>query len=114
MRHNLDIQQEELEKINIIINIDKTEAMIIANCIRIRKVTLEGKEIEQVKAYKYLGLVITVKAYKYLGLVITGDGRIDHKIDENMGSVNRIFNLMQARFCGKISVDYASQIRRML
>lgn len=54
LKFNLNILDEELEKINMLINTDKQSKLQYDT-----KVTLKRKERKRVKANKYLGVVTT-------------------------------------------------------
>lgn len=60
IQFNLNILQDELEKIVMVINTGKTKSVVIANSNKTRRITLREKVIEQVKVYKHLAAVLSI------------------------------------------------------
>ena len=58
MKHNLKVWKEELNKHNMTINTEKTKLMVIARQDILTDITINGKEIEQVETFTYLGITL--------------------------------------------------------
>lgn len=61
MQHNLELWKEALQERQLKINIQKTKIMVISNRDRTLNIQIDGKTIEQVKEFKYLGAVLDNK-----------------------------------------------------
>lgn len=58
MQHNLELWKEALQERQLKINIQKTKIMAISNRDRTLNIQIDGKTIEQVKEFKYLGALL--------------------------------------------------------
>lgn len=92
LQHNLEVLEKELQKINLKINIVKTKSMVVSRENKTHSIKLQGKQIEQ------------VESFKYLGSIIQNNGKIDKEINDRMGKTGRIYNMMKTTFLGKKEV----------
>lgn len=92
LQYNLEVLEKELQKINMKINIGKTKSMIVSRENKTHSIKLQGKQIEQ------------VESFKYLGSIIENNGKIDKEINDRMGKTGRIYNMLKSTFLGKKEV----------
>ena len=89
LQNNIKVFNEELRKKNMKINIQKTKTMVIGNSEEKHSIELDGKYLEQVKSYKYLGVVINRK------------GNLEEEINERVAKTGRLFNSIKSSLLGK-------------
>lgn len=77
----------------MLINVYKTEPMIIANDNRNRSIKLKGNVMEQ------------VQAFKYLGSAIEGNDTIDRCLKEIIGSMERLVNAIKSQLFSKKEIN---------
>lgn len=82
MQYNLNLWNEELQKHNMSINVDKTKIMVIGKTDIKTDLLLNGKEIEQVENFTYLGATINNK------------GSIENEINKRIQAANRSYYTM--------------------
>lgn len=92
LQNNINVFNQELKKKNMKINIQKTKTMVIGNLEEKHSIEIDGKYLEQVKCYKYLGVVINSK------------GNLEEEINERVAKTGRLFNSIKASFLGKKEV----------
>lgn len=61
MQYNINKWNHELQKYNMIINVEKTKVMAISKEEKTVKIALHGKEIEQIDNFTYLGSKINCR-----------------------------------------------------
>ena len=82
LQNNIKVFNEELRKKNMKINTQKTKTMVTGNSEEKHSIELDGKYLEQ------------VKRYKYLGVVINSIGNLEEEINERVAKTGRLFNIL--------------------
>lgn len=98
LQENMNIYNLELKKKNMKINGEKTKTMVIAPDKRRHHIYIEGRKLEQ------------VEKFKYLGVWIQENGKLDDEINERVGSTGRLFNSIKSSFLGKKEVPKEAKV----
>lgn len=79
LQHNINIWKEELDKHNMNINIEKTKVMVISKEDTTTNITIDGKEIEQVESFIYLGSALNNR------------GSLENEINNRIRAANKSY-----------------------
>nr|CAH7736900.1 unnamed protein product [Callosobruchus chinensis] len=97
LQDNLNIWNAELTARNLKVNITKTKVMTTTKGKNIQ-ITSEGKVIEQ------------VEAFKYLGIVIQGDGTMEVEIKERLMKASKLYHTLRRSFICKKEISRKTKI----
>nr|CAH7735643.1 unnamed protein product [Callosobruchus chinensis] len=97
LQGNLNIWNAELTARNLKVNVTKTKVMTTTKEKNIQ-ITSEGKVIEQ------------VEAFKYLGIVIQGDGTMEVEIKERLMKASKLYHTLRRSFICKKEISRKTKI----
>lgn len=92
LQHNLETINKELKKYSMGINKKKTKTMVVGNKEVKHRIKVEGNELEQ------------VKSYKYLGVIINSEGNIKDEINERLAKTGNLFRAIKSSVLGKCEI----------
>lgn len=95
---NLNVWKTALEKRNMKINVDKTKVMVIGKNASQIKIQIEEKELEQVEAFKYLG----VNIHK--------NGKEDLEINNRIENTTKLYYALNNTFIRKKEISEKTKI----
>ncbi|KAJ8934309.1 hypothetical protein NQ318_002900 [Aromia moschata] len=100
LQHNLNIWNMAISKNGLKINSKKTKVMkITREKTKELKIKLEGKYIEQ------------VNSYKYLGVTFEEDGKMDCELNKRIGQANRTYFALNRGFIEKKEISKKTKMR---
>lgn len=100
LQHNINILAKQLAPFNLKINEKKTKVMRIAKeeSERHLKIETEGKEIEQ------------VSQYKYLGAIVEESGSLEGEINNRVTAASKVFHSLRTKFLNNKEVSKKTKI----
>ena len=101
MKQLTEIWTEEIRKLEMEVNTSKCKTMIVNNKTEdeVREIDINGKNLEK------------VTAYEYLGSVISEDGKIDLDIANRINKSVKIYYALNKTVFGKREIDMKTKLR---
>ncbi|MBJ5510278.1 reverse transcriptase family protein [Salmonella enterica subsp. enterica serovar Meleagridis] len=99
---NLDQLTRTCEEYGMRINVEKSKSMVVGRKPVQTKCVVEGKELEQ------------VPDFSYLGTVISGDGRLDRELDNRICKAGKVCSQLYKTIFSKEEVSQKTMLSRLI
>ena len=99
MQQNLEALDRSLRKWNLRMNVNKTKVMELSRTGGRCEVRVQGKQVEQ------------VKAMKYLGVMMSDDGSMDEEVEHRIGTATRMIGAMSTKVLQKSELSRKTKMK---